>query len=120
MSLEIELAANTAAINALTAVWSKLAAQSNAIGTRITIVEPPQAKKPADTPTAPETKAAKPEPAAASPSEPAITYDQVAASITAKVKVDRNAVVTALAHCGVKKGPELKPDQYAEFLKVLG
>ena len=76
---------------------------------------------------APEKTASAPPPAAASAADtsPASTaatdtpvaYDQVKALIlklnTAK---GRDALVAALGKFGVAKGPELKPEQYAEFV----
>lgn len=50
----------------------------------------------------------------------AVTYDVVAKAITEKAKSDRAHVVATLDTFGVKKGTELKPDQYADFLKALG
>lgn len=76
---------------------------------------------------APEKTAAESNPTAASvegdaqastAAEP-LTYEQVAAAITAMVKKDRQKAVDTLAKFGVKKGPELKPEQYAEFMAAL-
>ena len=85
--------------------------------------KPGKAEKPAATPTVSETAIAAPqapapaEPASASPSE--IDYATVSKAITDKVKEDRDAAVAALAKFGVKRGTELKPEQYAEFLKEI-
>jgi hypothetical protein len=49
-----------------------------------------------------------------------ISYDVVAKAITDKVKVDRAHAVATLAKFGAKKGPDLKAEQYADFLKALG
>ena len=77
-----------------------------------------EAKAPAPAP------AAAPAPAPAPAAEPApaaaITYDQVAKAITDRVKVDRAAVVDTLASFGAKKGTDLKPEQFADFLAALG
>jgi hypothetical protein len=60
-------------------------------------------------------------PAAAAPSAPApVTYEQVAKAITEAVKTRRDAVVAALKQFGAARGVELKPEQFADFLKVLG
>jgi hypothetical protein len=48
-----------------------------------------------------------------------ISYDTVSKAITDKVKVDKAHVVAVLAKFGAKKGPELKPEQYSEFLAAL-
>lgn len=50
----------------------------------------------------------------------AITYDQVAKAITERAKSDRGHVVATLEKFGAKKGTELKPEQFTEFLKALG
>lgn len=60
---------------------------------------------------------ASPETASESPSD--VTYEDVSKAIFAKVKEDRDAVVAALSKFGVKKGTELKADQYAAFLKEI-
>jgi len=49
-----------------------------------------------------------------------IAYDTVGKAITEKAKTDRAHVIATLEAFGVKKGPELKPAQYADFLKALG
>jgi hypothetical protein len=49
-----------------------------------------------------------------------VSYEQVAKAITDKVKTDRAHVIATLAAFKVAKGPELKPAQYADFLKALG
>jgi hypothetical protein len=48
-----------------------------------------------------------------------ISYAEVAAVIVSTFKADRNKTVAALAQFGAKKGPELKPEDYAAFLSVL-
>jgi hypothetical protein len=48
-----------------------------------------------------------------------VTYDQVARAITASVKVNREHTIDTLAKFGARKGPELKPAQYAAFLAAL-
>lgn len=49
-----------------------------------------------------------------------LTYDVVGKAITEKAKTDRAHVIATLEQFGVKKGPELKPEQYADFMKALG
>lgn len=48
-----------------------------------------------------------------------IDYAAVSRAITAAVKDNRDHVVAALTKFGVKKGTELKTEQYAPFLAVL-
>lgn len=119
MSLEAAIQENTSVLREL------LARLSGAVITPPTV---PAAKevevpKPAPTPAAaaalptPPASAA-PAAAAASPSD-VVAYDQVSKAITDGVKADRAKVVAVLAEFGVKKGTELKPEQYAEFLAAL-
>lgn len=55
------------------------------------------------------------------PSAPAaIEYAQVAKAITDVFKVDRAKVVDALAKFGAAKGPQLKAEDYSAFLVELG
>ena len=49
----------------------------------------------------------------------AIEYAQVAQAIIDSFKVDRAKVIAALGKFGAKKGPELKPADYAAFLAEL-
>jgi hypothetical protein len=49
----------------------------------------------------------------------AIEYAQVAQAIIDSFKVDRTKVIAALGKFGAKKGPELKPADYAAFLAEL-
>ena len=49
----------------------------------------------------------------------AIEYAQVAAAIVATFKVDRVKVIDALSRFGVAKGPQLRPEDYVEFLAML-
>ncbi len=136
MSLETVIQENTDTMKKLIAAWNALtinakSAQADVATGEHTVIKAGgvpvvevSAPKPAPTPTAPETatpaptEAAAPTPATASPSEP-IAYEQVAAAITATVKVDRAKVVAALAKFGAAKGTMLKPEQYADFLKEL-
>lgn len=107
MSLEQALAANTAAINALTAVLQGQGQQPAA----------KTADAPKDAPKATTGKAKADKAAPAKKEEPAVTYDQVKELIL-KVNQEkgRPAIEELLSGFGVKKGPELKPEQYAEFV----
>ena len=62
-------------------------------------------------------------PAGPSAAEPVpsltIDYAQVAKAITDTFKVDRAKTINALAKFGAAKGPQLKPEDYAAFLKEL-
>lgn len=117
MSLELELQRCTAALEALTAVLGK-----TAIFPVIDTAAPAKAEvappKPAATPPAAVTEPVKPVPATAPPSD-AIEYAAVAKAITDVFKVDRAKVIEALAKFGAAKGPQLKPADYAAFLKEL-
>jgi hypothetical protein len=137
MSIEAALAANTAAINGLVEVWSKLAAMGKTIQRNVESGEQVattagnleiqlakvEAPKPAPTPTA--TVTATPDPAATAPAESAVespsevTYDVVAKATLAKMKTDKAAVLAAVAKFGAKNAKELKPEQYADFLKEI-
>lgn len=48
-----------------------------------------------------------------------IDYAQVAKAITDTFKVDRAKTIEALSKFGAAKGPQLKPEDYAAFLKEL-
>ena len=82
--------------------------------------------KPAATPTASATATstptppapAAPEPAAASPSDE-VSYVTVAKAITDTFQKDKAKVIAALAKFGAAKGPQLKAEDYADFLKEL-
>jgi hypothetical protein len=114
MSLEQELARNTEAMIALTAALTAHAAPAPA--------EKVKSPKPVAvaTPTSP---AADPI-ATSTPTEPSspsasIEYAQIAKAITDTFKVDRAKTIETLAMFGATKGPQLKPEDYARFLKVL-
>ena len=135
MSLEQALAENTSAIKELTAMWATLNKQAKTIvtdteagkTTGVTIAatkhigvapSPKPEPTPAPIPVAVEAVAiASPVIAVESPSE--ITYEQVSKAITDTVKTDKNRVIATLAKFSVKRGPELKVEQYADFLKAL-
>jgi hypothetical protein len=60
------------------------------------------------------------EPQASTAATEAVTYDQVGKAITERAKTDRAHVIATLKSFNVAKGPELKPAQYADFMKALG
>lgn len=122
MSLEQALAANTAAIQELIAVWSKLNAQAKAVdkmpaegtvtaaGKPVKAAPEKAAEKPAE---APKAEAKAPAPAAAD-------YAPVGAAITSYAAAKgREATLAKLAPFGVKSGKELKPEQYADVLAAF-
>lgn len=148
MSLESVIAeqtaaiqANTAALQALLAIWTaKPAAHltSDVIkaacaplktkAAKPAAVTPPAAVEPinvvvVDTPApafvTPEPVAAVVE-AVAPATVAAIEYPQIMKAITDVVKVDRARAVAALEKFGAKKGTELKVEDYAAFLAALG
>jgi len=128
MSLEQALADNTAAIREL------IAAMRPAAPATVTAVVQAITAPAADTSTiliAPDEKAAPEVPYTMPPLQPreavveapaapaAIEYAQVAQAIIDAFKVDRAKVVATLGKFGAKKGPELKPADYAAFLAEL-
>ena len=123
MSLEDKIGELTAAVNALTALLAHPIPTLRAFVPDVTH-NPVQAKaevappKPAATPPAAVTEPAKSEPVTASPSN-VIDYAQVAKAITDTFKVDRAKTIEALAKFGAAKGPQLKVEDYAAFLKEL-
>ena len=125
MSLEDKIGELTAAVNALTALLAHPVPTLRAFVPDVTH-NPVQAKaevappKPAATPPAAVTEPAKSEPVTASPSPSnVIDYAQVAKAITDTFKVDRVKTIEALAKFGAAKGPQLKVEDYAAFLKEL-
>ena len=116
MSLEQELMRNTEALIALTAALSKTAIfpviETTTTAAPVEKVKPPKPSAVVATP--PETS-----PAAPTSDAPAVEYADVAAAITAVFKTDRARVMQALANFGAAKGPQLKPADYAAFLKEL-
>lgn len=138
MSIELAISENTAAIKELIGVWAKLLKQGKTVNAQveagerttvtagnveIEVAAPPKSSKAAPTPTATVTATPAPavtapaEPVAASPSE--ISYDTVSKAITEMVKADRPRAIAALTKFGVAKGPQLKVEQYADFLAEL-
>ena len=136
MSLEQALADNTAAIRELIAAMRPAASVAapksvttyhvestkDDVSTIVARVETlPVLVKP-DEKAAPEVPYALPalQPREAVAEAPAaIEYAQVAQAIIDSFKVDRSKVIAALGKFGAKKGPELKPADYAAFLAEL-
>jgi BRCT domain type II-containing protein len=128
MSLELELQRCTAALEALTAVLGKTAIFPVIDTTPAEVVPPkPQAATAPTTtpvapsaPTTPASSTSATTPASGTPEvTPTIEYAQVAKAITDVFKVDRAKVIAALAKFDAAKGPQLKPADYAAFLKEL-
>ena len=126
MSLEQALADNTAAIRELiaamrpaapatvTAVVQAITAPA-ADTSKIVLIEPDEKAAPEVPYTMPALQPR--EVVAEAPA--AIEYAQVAQAIIDSFKVDRTKVIAALGKFGAKKGPELKPTDYAAFLAEL-
>ena len=53
------------------------------------------------------------------PADPVVDYALVAKIITDTFSVDREKVITILAKYGAKKGPQLKTEDYAAFVKDM-
>jgi hypothetical protein len=130
MSLEDKIGELTAAVNALTAAMAHpyptladIDAKYAAKGIVVThtsapaeVAPPKPQAAPADTPPA----AVTPISGSGTPeATPTIEYAQVAKAITDLFKVDRAKVIEVLAKFGATKGPQLKPADYAAFLKEL-
>ena len=126
MSLEQALADNTAAIRELiaamrpaapatvTAVVQTVTAPA-ADTSKIVLIEPDEKAAPEVPYTLP---ALQPREAVVE-APAAIEYAQVAQAIIDSFKVDRTKVIATLGKFGAKKGPELKPADYAAFLAEL-
>lgn len=119
MSLEDRIGELTAAVNALTAALAHPVPYVKPFVPDVTHY--PEAKAevaPPKSPPATVTTAT-----AETTSTPATTggidYAQVAKAITDTFKVDRAKTIEALAKFGAAKGPQLKPEDYAAFLKEL-
>ena len=128
MSLEDQIGALTAAVNALTAALAHPAPTLKGAKPWVSevIPGPEQAEakvappKPAATATPPATvTTATPETTSTPATIGGIDYAQVAKAITDTFKVDRAKTIEALAKFGAAKGPQLKPEDYAAFLKEL-
>ena len=117
MSLEDKIGELTAAVNALTAALAHLTAPTMLTGVKPWVSEVIPAPEQAKAEVAPP----KPQPTTTSPagSSNTIDYAQVAKAITDTFKVDRAKTIAALAKFGAAKGPQLKPEDYAAFLKEL-
>lgn len=111
MSLELVIAENTATMKQLIELLKG--------GAMPAAEEPKKVRKPrGEAPPEPETpkvEAKEPE----TPAAPAVEYKAVADAITRLVAKDRAAAVDILAGFGVKRGPDLKPEQWAEALTKL-
>lgn len=118
MSLEDQIGELTAAVNALTAALAHPVPYVKPFVPDVTHY--PEAKaevappKPAATVTT-----ATPETTSTPATIGGIDYAQVAKAITDTFKVDRAKTIEALAKFGAAKGPQLKPEDYAAFLKEL-
>lgn len=129
MSLEDRIGELTAAVNALAAVLAYSAAPATLTGAKPFVPDVthyPEAKaevappKPAATATPPATvTTATPETTSTPVTIGGIDYAQVAKAITDTFKVDRAKTIEALAKFGAAKGPQLKPEDYAAFLREL-
>jgi len=127
MSLETELAKNTAAVTAMTEALITLriiletpAAPTLAIPVVVEDVYQMVAKKVMAEPLQSIEVVEIPKPTTPTDVGTAtISYAEVAAAIVATFKTDRAKTISALASFGAKKGPELKPEDYEEFLSVL-
>ena len=125
MSLEDRIGELTAAVNALTAALAHPVPYVKPFVPDVTHypeakaeVAPPKSpptQKPVEPTTAPSTSPA----SETSVTTSTIDYAQVAKAITDTFKVDRAKTIEALAKFGAAKGPQLKPEDYAAFLKVL-
>jgi hypothetical protein len=113
MSLEQELARNTAAMTALTAALQNHRFSEVA---PVTIAEIDRLVAPG----IPVVHTSAPVVTAATPVAAAIEYAQVAKAITDVFKTDRAKVIEALSKFGAAKGPQLNAEDYAAFLKELG
>lgn len=111
MSLEIALAENTATMKQLIELLK---------GGIPAAEEPKKTRKPrGEAPPEPEAPAAAAPAAPEPPAAPAVEYKAVADAITRLVAKDRAAAVEILAGFGVKRGPDLKPEQWADALAQL-
>lgn len=114
MSLEQALAANTAALDRVAALLqNNNAPASNPVPPGPASVKTEEPKK------TPAKKAAKKEepPLEAPKEEPEVSYQQVSEAILAyNTKNGREKTLALLSQFGVAKGPDLKPEQYEEFL----
>lgn len=141
MSLEQALADNTAALNALIGVWSKLAGNAQAIsavakpgdtiaagGKPVAEVKADKPKaepkaevaadpKPAAEPSAPEAPAA--QTASSSEASPSVDYPVLQKAVFALAGKSRDAAAAVAAGFGVKTFKELPADQWADALAAV-
>ena len=132
MSLELALEANTAAVRELVAVWSKLASTAKTVAANVdagtqTSVTAGNLEIPLTAPKVEEKKSAAPEvkteppksteDGSTPPSE--ITYADVTKVVLSVMKTDKPRVMAAVAKFGAKNAKELKPEQWADFVKEL-
>lgn len=137
MSLEDKIGELTAAVNALTAAlahpvptlkgaqpWeSAVIPVPEQAKAEVAPPKSPPTQKPVEPTTAPSTSPTATTATPGTTSTPATTagidYAQVAKAITDTFKVDRAKTIEALAKFGAAKGPQLKVEDYAAFLKEL-
>lgn len=137
MSIEAAIAENTSAIKELIGVWAKLLTQGKSINTRVesgevdtvmagavkvavaTPAKKVEAPKPVDAPSGATVPAGPTSTTTDTKSTTEIEYVTVANTINEWVPKDKARVIAALAKFGAKKGPDLKPEQYADFLGEL-
>lgn len=138
MSLELALKENTAAVQALIDVWTKLVAQGNAVtanaaaktaageaygvtagGTPVTVVDPkPPAKAatPAADVQAPTTENVAPETAAESLSEEVVDLALLTKETTGAATRNRAGLVALLAEFGAARASAIPADKWAEYI----
>lgn len=131
MSLEQALEANTAAINNLIAVWSKLNATADSLdkAPADTVIKaagkpvkaaPAAAKVEAEKPAASSAPAATAAPTASSKVSPEEAYAPVGKAITTYAAANgRDATLAVLSQFGVTSGKALKPEQYEAVLAAF-
>lgn len=123
MSLELELQRCTAALETLSAALSAAFGKVHTF-TVIDTAAPAKAEvappKPQAAPVVPASTTSATTPASGTPEvTPTIEYAAVAKAITDVFKVNRAKVIEVLAKFGAAKGPQLKPADYAAFLREL-
>jgi len=126
MSLEDKIQGLTNAVNALTAALAHPFPTLKGVKPWAGEFLPADIPAPAKAEVAPPKPTTTPEiiPTVSTTTTPAgssntIDYAQVAKAITDTFKVDRAKTIEALAKFGATKGPQLKPAEYAAFLKEL-
>lgn len=131
MSLELAIQENTSALRDLIARLTTTSATTIAMtGAEYLakldapVADKAEAKKPADTQTAAETKAATTAPAAESPSEPsapAIDYAKDVKPLLLKVSASRgrDALINLLGSFGVAKGDQLPANKLPEVVAAV-